>query len=104
MQGVLGSPRHISSRQVNHRASNASHRTGRVPAIWWNPCATLGGKHPSFASCFHDEQSLGQCEELPAHVTVLWRPILGRTPLEGKRQYRRIALVETAQFFRILRD
>jgi Tetracyclin repressor-like, C-terminal domain len=37
-------------------------------------------------------------------VAVLWRPILGRTPLEGKCQYRRIALVETAQFFGILRD
>jgi hypothetical protein len=35
---------------------------------------------------------------------VLWRPVLDRPPLEGKRQYWRIALVETAQSFRILRD
>jgi hypothetical protein len=35
---------------------------------------------------------------------VLWGPILGRTPLEAKCQYWRIALVETAQFFRIIRD
>ena len=71
-----------------------------MPTIWWDPCATLGGKHPSFAPCFHDEQPPGQREELPAGVTVLWRPILDRTPLEGKCQYWRIALVETAQFFR----
>ena len=61
----------------------------------------LGGKHPSFASCFHDEQPLGQCAELPARVTVLWRPALDRTPLKGICQYRRIAVVETAQFFHI---
>src|SRR5271167_384105 len=89
---------------MNHRAGDAPHRTRRVPTIWWNPCATLGGKHPSFTSCFHDEQPLGQCEELPTRVAVLWCPILGRTPLEGKCQYWRIALVETAQLFRILRD
>jgi hypothetical protein len=61
----------------------------------------LGGKHPSFASCFDDEQPLGQCDELPARVTVLWRPALDRPPLEGICQYRRIAVVETAQFFHI---
>jgi hypothetical protein len=63
----------------------------------------LGGKHPSLASCFHDEQPLGQREELPAQVTVLWCPVLDRAPLEGKCHYWRIALVETEYFFRVLR-
>src|SRR5260370_34005284 len=87
---------------MNHRAGDAPHRTRRVPAVWWNPRATLGGKHPSFASCFHDEQPPGQREELPTRVAVLWRPILVHTPLEGKGQYWRIALVETTQFFHSL--
>jgi len=62
----------------------------------------LGGKHPSFASFFDDEQPLGQCDELPARVTVLWCPTLDHAPLEGIGQNRRIAIVETAQFFHIL--
>jgi hypothetical protein len=33
-------------------------------------------------------------------VTVLWGPALDRPPLEGICQYWRIAVVETAQFFR----
>jgi hypothetical protein len=61
----------------------------------------LGGKHPSFASCFHNEQPLGQCDELPARVTVLWRPALDHPPLKGICQYGRIAVVEPAQFFHI---
>src|SRR5260370_352707 len=56
---------------MNHRAGDAPHRTRRVPAVWWNPRATLGGKHPSFASCFHDEQPPGQREELPTRGAVL---------------------------------
>ena len=63
----------------------------------------LGGKHPSFASCFDDEQPLGQCDELPAVVTVLWSPALDHPPFEAVCQYWRIAVVETAQFFHILR-
>ena len=46
----------------------------RVLTIWWSPCATLGGKQPSFVFCFHDQQPLRQCDELPSVVTVLWRP------------------------------
>ena len=61
----------------------------------------LGRKHPSFASFFHNEQPMGQCDELPARVTVLWRPTLNRLPLKGICQYGRIALVETAEFFHI---
>jgi len=61
----------------------------------------LGGKHPSFASCFHDEQPMGQCDELAAVVAVLWRPALDHPPLERICQYWRIAVVETAQFFHI---
>ena len=61
----------------------------------------LGGKHPSFASCFDHEQPLCQCDELPARVTVLWSPALDRPPLEGICQYWRITVVKTAQFFHI---
>jgi hypothetical protein len=35
---------------------------------------------------------------------VLGRPILSRTPLEGKCQYWYVALGEVAQFFHILGD
>jgi hypothetical protein len=103
MQGVLGSPRHISGdKSTTERAAPPTERAaclqfGGIHAQRWE------GKHPSFASCFHDEQPLGQCDELPAQVTVLWRPALDRPRLEGKCQYWRIALVETAQFFRIVR-
>jgi hypothetical protein len=58
--------------------------------------------HPSLASCFHDDQPLGERDELPARVAVLWRPALDRPPLEGICQNWRIAVVETAQFFHIL--
>jgi hypothetical protein len=51
---------------------------------------------------FHDQQALRQRDELPARVALLWRPALNRPPLEGIRQYWRIAVVETAQFFHIL--
>jgi len=56
----------------------------------------------STVSCFHDEQPLGQCDELPAVVTVLWRPALDHPPLELIGQHWRIAVVEAAQFFHIL--
>src|ERR1700723_425441 len=98
---VGSSPTHLR-RQVDHRAGSASYRTRRVLAIWWSPCATLGGKHPSFVSCFYDEQFLGQGDELPAVVTVLWRPALDHSPLEVIGEYWRIALVETPQLFHIL--
>ena len=61
----------------------------------------VGRKHPSFASGFDDEQSLGQGDELAARVSVLRSPALDRAPLEGICQYWRIAVVETAQFFHI---
>ena len=75
--------------------------TRRVLTIWRSPCARLGRKHPSFASFFHDEQPVRQCDELPARVTVLWRPALDRPPLEGIYQYWRTSFVKTAQFLRI---
>lgn len=102
MQGVLGSPWHISGdKSTIEPAAPPTERAacfqfGGVHAQRW------GGKHPSFASCFDDEQPLGQCDELPARVTVLWRPALDHPPLEGICQYWRIAVVETAQFFHIL--
>src|SRR6266446_4585796 len=83
-------------------SSRASDRARRVLTIWWSPCATLGGKQPSFVFCFHDQQPLRQCDELPSVMTVLWRPALDHSPLEVICQHRRIALVETPQFFHIL--
>src|SRR5580704_14583729 len=99
--GRLGKSAAHLRRQVDHRASSASYRTRRVLTIWWSPCATLRGKHPSFVSCFHDQQPLGQCDELPAVVTVFWRPALHHPPLEVICQHWRIALVETRQLFHI---
>src|SRR5580704_5691029 len=100
--GRLGKSAAHLRRQVDHRASSASDRTRRVRTIWWSPCATLGGKQPSFVSCFHDEQTLRQGDELPAVVTVLWRPALHHPPLKVIGQHGRITVVETAQFFHIL--
>ena len=45
-----------------------------------------------------------QREELATCVTVLGRPILSRTPLEGKCEYWYVALGEAAQFLHILGD
>jgi hypothetical protein len=73
-------------------------------AIRGNPGTTLGGKHPPFTARFHNQQSPSQCEELPTCVTVLGRPILSPAPLEGKCEYRYVALDEAAQFLHILGD
>src|SRR5258708_39938602 len=101
-QGVLGSPRHISGDKST--IEPAAPPTERAACLQFGgvQCATLGGKQPSFVFCFHDQQPLGQCDELPAVVTVLWRPALDHSPLEVICQYRRIALVETPQFFHVL--
>jgi len=45
---------------------------------------------------------VAQCDELPALMTMLWRPALVCLPLEGISQYWRVGVVETAQFFKIL--
>jgi hypothetical protein len=50
---------------------------------------------------FPRSATLGQCDELPAVVTVLWCPALHHPPLEVICQHWRIALVETRQFFHI---
>src|SRR6202042_1415289 len=98
-QGVLGSPRHISGdKSTIVPAAPPTERAaclqfGGVHAQRWE-----GNIHRSFPVSTMSNPR-GQRDELPAVVTVLWRPALDHSPLEVIGEYWRIALVETPQFF-----
>ena len=102
MQGVLGSPRHISGdKSTIEPAAPPTERAaclqfGGVHAQRWE-----GNIHRSFPVSTMSNPWVS-ATKLPAVVTVLWRPALDHPPLEGICQHRRIALVETPQFFHIL--
>src|SRR5215467_11801800 len=101
MQGVLGSPRHISGDKST--IEPAAPPTERAACLQFGGIHAQRGEGNIHRSLPASTMSnpWGQGDELPARVTVLWRPALDRPPLEGICQYRRIAVVETAQFFHI---
>src|ERR1700676_453193 len=91
-QGVLGSPRHISG--------DKSTIEPAAPPTERAACLQFGGVHAQrWEGNSHRSFSVSTISNPCVSATVLWRPALDHSPLEVICQHRRIALVETPQFF-----
>jgi len=82
MQGVLGSPRHISGDKST--IAPAAPPTERAACLQFGGVHAQrreGNIHRSLAASTMSKP--GQCDELPARVAVLWRPALDRPLLKA---------------------